>query len=40
MAVGERNLAALTEAVWPPFAAEGDVARVSEDMFQTRRSPS
>ena len=38
--VGEMNLAALTDAVWPPFAAEGDVASISDDMFHTRSNPS
>lgn len=38
--VGDRNLTALMDDVWPPFAAEGDVANVSDDMFHTRSSPS
>jgi len=37
---GESIFAALMDDVWPPFAAEGDVANVSDDMFQTRSSPS
>ena len=38
--VEDENFAALMDDVWPPCAAEGDVANTSEDMLQTRSSPS
>ena len=38
--VEEMNFASLIEEVCPPFAAEGDVANTSDDMFHTRSKPS
>ncbi len=37
---GEMNLADFMDEVWPPLAAEDEVARTSEDMFHTLKSPS
>ena len=37
---GEMNFAALIEEVCPPSPAGGEVARICEDIFQTRNRPS
>lgn len=38
--VGEMNFTDLTEDVWPPSLADGEVTSTSDERFQTRRSPS